>query len=152
MKRLTSKSQANKPTHQQNGKPTNNNPTAKKAWPGGMRARALRRPPARGEHGVLDHRASSRRVLPDPKFPSPKFQALDAWPRILAKPGGVLTPPYPPGGPAHSAGPTQKYRECPVMLPKCRTFFIFCRFLYTSKIIKKSHSSKYCQKPQKSDP
>ena len=29
--------------------------------------------------------------MPDPKFPSPKFWALDAWPRILAKPGGVLT-------------------------------------------------------------
>ena len=34
----------------------------------------------------------------DPKFSSPKFWALDAWPRILAKPGGVLTPPYLPRG------------------------------------------------------
>ena len=73
-------------------------------------------------------------------------------PGSLPKPGGVLTPPYPPGGLAHSAGPTQKYQECPVVPPKCRPFFEFCRFFYTSKIIKKSRSSKYCQKPQKSDP
>ena len=36
-----------------------------------MRARALRRPPARGEPGVLDFILGSCRVLPGPKFPRP---------------------------------------------------------------------------------
>ena len=68
-----------------------------------MRARAFRRPPL-GVHGVLDFRLGSCRVLPGSKFPSPKIPGFQFLARILAKPGGVLTPPYPPGGPGHSAG------------------------------------------------
>ena len=32
-------------------------------------------------------------------------------PRMIAKPGGVLVPPYLPRSPAHSAGPTQNHRS-----------------------------------------
>ena len=96
-----------KPTKQQAHKPQPHKPT--NHFPKTLARRNARKrsaaPPARGEPGVLDSRLGCCRVLPDPKFPSPKFQALDAGPRILAKPGGVLTPPYLPGGPAHSARP-----------------------------------------------
>ena len=63
-------------------------------------------PPACRGHGVLDSECKERlnsarsqnSKLPNSSLQKPSF-------RFLAKPGGVLTPPYLPGSPAHSAGP-----------------------------------------------
>ena len=58
----------------------------------------------------------------------------------------VFKPSPPPGSPAHSAGPPRNYLAADFWPPEWRTFMIFGRFLHTSKIIKKSHSSKHLPK------
>ena len=120
------------PPNQQNSKHTKHNTTNRqtiflKPWPGGMRV-SDPPPPLGGCPACWIIVPSSCRVLPDPKFPSPKFRALDAWPRILAKPGGVLTPPYLPGGPAYSAGPALSWLLA-ALVPNFSDFYrIFQRF------------------------
>ena len=65
-------------------------------------------PPACRGHGVLDQKRKEIQILLSPKIPSsPNSSLQKPGLRFLAKPGGVLTPPYLPGSPAHSAGPPQ---------------------------------------------
>ena len=51
-------------------------------------------------------------------------------PGSLPKPGGVLTPPYPPGGPAHSAPPRMIY---PFFSPSAEFFEFFIDFYTLQK-------------------
>ena len=70
----------------------------------------------------------SCRVLPGSKFPSPKIPGFQFLARILAKPGGVLTPPYLPGGPGHSAGHALSWLLA-ALVPNFSDFYrIFRRF------------------------
>jgi hypothetical protein len=62
------------------------------------------------------------RFLPGPRIPNPRILGFRFLARILAEPRGVLTPPYLPSGPAHSAGPSY-FRSLGAHLgPKYRIF------------------------------
>ena len=71
--------------------------------------------------------------MPVPKFPNPKILGFRFLARVLAKPGGVLTPPYLPGSPAHSAGPTQNYPRVPFCAQSVGFFWICASFLRSQK-------------------
>ena len=67
----------------------------------GRRSVRKRPPPLLvGEHGVLDGQPRFLQCLPSPRFSSPRNPGFQILARILAKLGGVWTPPYPLGAPA----------------------------------------------------
>ena len=97
-----------------------------------MRARALRRPLLAGCPACWILNPCSCLILPgprspSPRSPSPRIPGFRSRPRILAKPGGVLTPPYLPGTPAHFAGPPYFAGPVAPRAPKVRVLSIFGR-------------------------
>ena len=102
------------PARQQNHKPTNHKPQPHKPtnhFPKTLARRNARKrsaAPPWGVPGVLDCNTQflsgfDRSQISKPQIPDSRYRAQD-----LAKPGRVLTLPYLPGSPAHSAGPSQK--------------------------------------------
>ena len=82
---------------------------------------------------MLDTKRKFFHILLRPRISSSKFLVFYSRPRILLKPGGVLTPPYLPGSPAHSAG-IACFNASGLLFPSQRPSFfdLFFRSFFTT--------------------
>ena len=62
-------------------------------------------PPPRGEHGVLDSKLGSCRVLPGPKFPRPGILGFRCLAQDPCQTRRGFNPSLPPGAQPHAADP-----------------------------------------------